>query len=361
MTHIEENIINIAMRAGELLKEGKIQRDDISGHAGLTDTILSLAKHFEDIHAGIDFDAEDRDYWREIDECAETKLIEMYGIDQPMISSPLNLKVILDNGIVEGVLKDKDAPVQVEVLDIDEDYEDYAKLDAYRKEIYSDKSFIPCDYTVARFDEEPEFSDLAIDNVHVFAVSASVRNEIFCGDWDECVNFCVEHEWSFLDENEFQWDLEMVDDREASFPEDYRDAVDYYSFDCGAEIEDEYIRQHAEHLVICYQNKVEYRDFIAWNRFEYLLNETLSLEEACALSFGTEVDPFATSDYDAKDANELKAFLAGYRAADRKHPSLDTMIQFAANKASLDEQIADATRSTAHPTVYQPNPEQGRG
>lgn len=34
MTLKEENIINIAMRAGELLKAGVIERDELTGHAG---------------------------------------------------------------------------------------------------------------------------------------------------------------------------------------------------------------------------------------------------------------------------------------------------------------------------------------
>lgn len=334
MTYKEENIVNIAMRAAELLKEGKIQRDDISGHAGLTENILFLSELFEKQNAGVDFDAEGRDYWKEIDDFAEVKLMEMYGIEQPTVSQPIDIKVIIDHGIVEEVLKNGNSDVQVEVLDLDVDYEDYEKLAAYRKELYADKSFISCDYTVARFDEEPDFSDLPIDNVHVFAVAGSVRHEIFCGDWDECANFCVEHDWAYLDENEFQWDLEMVDDREATFPEEYHDAIEHYANLAGCEIENEYIRQHAEQLVICYQKDVDYTDFIAWTHFEHLLEEKLSFDEGYALACGIEAYPLDITEDSLVAINELRVFLNGFRAGNNQRPALDAMINAAANKAS---------------------------
>ena len=52
---MQENIVNIAMRASELLMAGKIEHDDMTGHAGLTETIISLAEKFEKENAEVDF------------------------------------------------------------------------------------------------------------------------------------------------------------------------------------------------------------------------------------------------------------------------------------------------------------------
>lgn len=85
MTKVEENIVNIAMRAGELIQAGKIESDEISGFIGLTETIVELAHLFEKQNDGVDFGAEGRDYWLEIDAFAETNLVQCLGreVDTP--------------------------------------------------------------------------------------------------------------------------------------------------------------------------------------------------------------------------------------------------------------------------------------
>ncbi len=92
MTHKEENIVNIAMMAAELLKDGKIERSDITGHAGFTEDIIDLAYEFEMQYKNIDFDSGDHDYWIEIDAFAERNLLEMFGrVQPPVAKTPMTI------------------------------------------------------------------------------------------------------------------------------------------------------------------------------------------------------------------------------------------------------------------------------
>lgn len=64
----------------------------------------------------------------------------------------MRVKVIINNGIATEVLAD--GPVELEVVDIDDDYEDYDKLLEYKKELHKDESLKSVDFTVAHFEEE---------------------------------------------------------------------------------------------------------------------------------------------------------------------------------------------------------------
>lgn len=129
MTKREENIVNIAMRAAELLKDSKIERSDITGHMGLTEEIIALADRFELDHANVDFDAADRDYWIEIDEFTERELLAQFGKEQatpqrdpvsiylcPQEDHTYSAAVSLDKPPFSGALKlavEQDYPVDV--------------------------------------------------------------------------------------------------------------------------------------------------------------------------------------------------------------------------------------------------------
>ncbi len=154
MTYKEEDIVNISMVAAQLLKDGKIGPDDLAGHAGFTETIINLAEQFERENSGVDYNTGDRDYWEEIDAFAERGLIEKYGVDYVPEVQPFEIKVIIDGGITEAVLINQPLTVNVEVVSIDKDYEDYQQLKAYRDELYSDENFMPCDYSTAYFDTD---------------------------------------------------------------------------------------------------------------------------------------------------------------------------------------------------------------
>lgn len=307
MNYRDENIVNIAMMAAEMLKDGRIERDEMTGHAGLTEAIVALADKFEERYAGVDWNSDEQDYWVEIDAFAEKELLERYGVEKDNKEQGLNIKVIISDGIVEGVLKDSDAPVQVEVVDVDRNYENYEALEEYREELYKDRSLVPCDYVVASLEEEmePLGVELPKDSVVVYAVSGQVKHELFSGNYDQCKAFCEECNWSFMDENEFVWDLEMEDSREDLFPEGYFDAVDYFNKKHGQDLECECWRLNADKLVFCAKRGLSLEQMDEWLQLEEICDEVLSFNEYKAARRALLKSP-----YDFwEESHEAKAFI----------------------------------------------------
>lgn len=67
----------------------------------------------------------------------------------------MKIKVIIHDGIVTNVLADESAKeVDVEIVDIDRDYEDYDELQEYEEELYGDKNLQEIGYSVANFGED---------------------------------------------------------------------------------------------------------------------------------------------------------------------------------------------------------------
>lgn len=62
------------------------------------------------------------------------------------------VKVIITNGIVSGVLANKE--VDVEIISIDDDYEDYDALCQYEDSLREDETLQERGFTVARFEED---------------------------------------------------------------------------------------------------------------------------------------------------------------------------------------------------------------
>ena len=348
MTFKEENIVNISMMAAELLKDGRIERDDISGHVGLTDTIISLAERFEKENVGVDWDAEGRDYWLEIDHFAEKELMEKYGIVRDPREQELNVKVIIFDGIVEGVLKDANIPVSVEIVDVDRNYENYKALDAYREEIYKDKSLIPCDYAFAGQEEVLNPVSLSEDPVKVYAVAGSVKLEIFSGNLDECKAFCEENRWRWIDENTFEWDLEIEDSRDDLLPEDYFDALSYYSKEEERDIESEFIRLHADKLTVCYHNELSIEVLDRWARFEELCGESLTYDEYKAVADVYDGSPYEIGDEEFEVIDALKRSVKDFRAAQtgpNKAPELEQLIQAAEDQKQAPDRASGKSLS----------------
>lgn len=340
MTYKEENIVNIAMRAAELLMDGKIARDDVTGHAGLTDVIISLAEEFENQNAGVDFDAEGRDYWLDIDAFAEEQLLQRYGIDQELSEQTLDIKIVIDRGVVHAALKNQSLAVNVEIVDVDPDYEDYEALDAYRSQLYKDPSYSDCPFTVVRFSEdelsEEQVISPEVEPVLVVPVCGNTKGaEIFSGTWDECEQFCKENSWTYWDENNFRWDLTLEDPREDLLPQGYYNAVDYYCDLVGADIENGFVRQHGDKLVCCHQNYLCFEDFVAWVHCEAALGPLSLMEyQRIEREFDvTSMDEIANS----PQLEEMKIMLKVYReptALAPAHTSLDSMIAGAKEKCS---------------------------
>ena len=64
----------------------------------------------------------------------------------------VKVKIIIEEGIATGVLADGD--VEVEIIDIDPDYEDYEALQSYKEEVRSDSSLRERQFTVAHFEDD---------------------------------------------------------------------------------------------------------------------------------------------------------------------------------------------------------------
>ena len=63
----------------------------------------------------------------------------------------MKVKIIIKEGIAVGALADGD--VEVEIIDIDPDYEDYEALKSYEKEVRSNSSLREREFTVAHFED----------------------------------------------------------------------------------------------------------------------------------------------------------------------------------------------------------------
>lgn len=78
--------------------------------------------------------------------CADMALV-------PVEAEPCaTVKVIITNGIVSGVLANKE--VDVEIISIDDDYEDYDALCQYEDSLREDETLQERGFTVARFEED---------------------------------------------------------------------------------------------------------------------------------------------------------------------------------------------------------------
>lgn len=64
----------------------------------------------------------------------------------------MSVKIIIHDGIVQDVLSSN--PVEVEIIDIDRDYEDYGALCKYEQLLYQDASLKSQAYTTAHFEDE---------------------------------------------------------------------------------------------------------------------------------------------------------------------------------------------------------------
>lgn len=65
----------------------------------------------------------------------------------------MRVKVIINEGIVQDVLCDGAESPEIEVVDVNKDYEDYGELSKYQDALYADPSLHSCPYTSAHFGE----------------------------------------------------------------------------------------------------------------------------------------------------------------------------------------------------------------
>lgn len=83
------------------------------------------------------------------------------------------------------------------------------------------RGFHFCDsFGFVSIDFEPEKTKRSprLPEAMVYLCVGSVKENIFEGTYDECLEFCTRQNWEFSDENEFLWELEIEDLRELDEP-----------------------------------------------------------------------------------------------------------------------------------------------
>lgn len=330
-----ENIVNISMRAAELLKAGKIERDDISGHAGLTEVIVNLAEVFEEKYANVDWNAADApDYWEEIDKFAEEQLMERYGIEARENTVKLWARVGMTLEVTQETyerLKTGDRTVLQAVFD---GTAGHARLDGetYFPDIEQNVGLEDMEFDLPvsspkQAQVEPPVLGMN-DPVKVYAVAGSVKQEVFSGTLDACNEFCNTNGWAYEDENEFVWDLELEDTRD--LPLGYFDAVTHFSDYSGRDMDNEFAREHAAALVYCYENHIDLLDFDFWTQYESLLGDKITFDEYMHIDSLYDGDPLDLKAEDHAAIAALKGALIDLRASSPdKGPTLDDMIHSA--------------------------------
>ena len=68
----------------------------------------------------------------------------------------MDIKVMMNRGCIEQVLRSKDCPadLEVEIVHVDPDYPDYEQLQEYREKLYADQSLVEAKFSSAHFGED---------------------------------------------------------------------------------------------------------------------------------------------------------------------------------------------------------------
>lgn len=91
----------------------------------------------------------------EISESFEEDLEKAHEVDVlPESGISEELKVIIENGIVQSVLSNSGREIDVEIVDVDGNYDDYEKLCDYRDALYKNEQLKEIPHTVVDFEEE---------------------------------------------------------------------------------------------------------------------------------------------------------------------------------------------------------------
>lgn len=348
---IQENIVNISMKAAELLLSGKIQADDMdNGHVGMTQTIVQLAKEFEELHENEDWELPfTPDYWEEIDDFSEQKLTERYGIEPETPENTVSLwaRVGMTLKVPQSTYERLKAGDRNALQDVFDGRVGAAMLDGetYFPDIEQNVGLqeMEFDLPVAKSQRTviPEQAIPNNDPVKVYAVSGTVKHEIYSGSFSECKGFCKASDWRYVDENSFEWTLELEDSRD--LPSGYFKAIAHFSREAEADIDNDHTRDYAEELVYCYENQKTLLDYDCWTHYESILGTKLSFQEYIYMDSRFNDDPLELTPQDLDIIGELKMHLFVYRnrqwqSADVSHgDSLGAKIQDAQNRQTQQD------------------------
>lgn len=90
-------------------------------------------------------------------------------------SAEVQIKVIIEGECITAVLKDRDVPVTVEVVDVNKERLDYRLLSAYSKNLQADPSYMPCAYSVT--DMTPNVLNTKIHYLYRDAGNFKIHND----------------------------------------------------------------------------------------------------------------------------------------------------------------------------------------
>lgn len=66
------------------------------------------------------------------------------------------------------------------------------------------------------------------DLFKVVICAGCVRHDLYCGLTEqEAIDYCEENDWCYIDENEFEWSLDYINDIGKHHFKPYRDPIDY--------------------------------------------------------------------------------------------------------------------------------------
>lgn len=93
----------------------------------------------------------------------------------------------------------------------------------------------------------------------------------------------------------------------------YMNALRHYSAQLGVNLDNDFVRKHAEELIYCFENNKTFLDFDFWTQYETLLNEKISYFEYLAIDQKYDGDPNEVSTEDTIIISVFKQNLEAIR------------------------------------------------
>lgn len=95
---------------------------------------------------------------------------------------------------------------------------------------------------------------------------------------------------------------------------EYREAVAFFSRAVEADIDNDFVNDHAEELIYCHQNGKGIIDFDFWTQYETLLHSKMTFEEYIFVDSCYDDDPMGLTEDDTKVISMLADKLDQYRS-----------------------------------------------
>lgn len=99
------------------------------------------------------------------------------------------------------------------------------------------------------------------------------------------------------------------------FTEKFKEAVAHYSEETKTDIENDYVKQHADEYIFCYEHGKDLIDLDFWCDYQDLLDEKITYDEYAAIDEYLDGSPFEYSKDDVETIDLLRVKLQEYRDA----------------------------------------------